>query len=358
MKNFSRFDLGMIIAFVIVALFGGGAWYWLSGQLATAQSDASAAAGEFDQYTKKEVYLPTGGNVKMLQADIGLMTAQLDPLVKNELQSPGNLLPAIEQTDTVKWKHLLDDEVKALNDEARISGIKVPDNFYYGFSRYLNTNPTQDATPVLSRQLLGVKTIVDILIKAPVQAIVSVKRTYEEDPEGTGGGRGYQSSPNQQNASQLSGHSQEASGGVYTAYPFEVEFDAKTESFRKIVNDLMKSPYVFVIRSILVQNSRLDSPNDPATLDTMAGPAAAAPDPSIINSSPGAVAAAQPTVGVQYLFGNETLHIRLRVDLIDWHGVATATNAPTHSGRNGGGPGGGGAGSRSRPAREGNQGGD
>jgi hypothetical protein len=357
MKNLSRFDLGMIIAFVIVALLGGGAWYWLSGQLATAQSDASAAAGDFDQYTKKEVYLPTGANVKTLQADIDLMTAQLDPLVKNELQSPGNLLPAIQQTDTVEWKHRLDDEVKALNGEAKISGIKVPDNFYYGFSRYLNTDPAQDATSVLSRQLLGVRTIADILIKAPVQAIVSVKRTYEEDPQGDFNTPHY--SANHDDSSELTGHSQEASGGVYTAYPFEVEFDAKTESFRKIVNDLMKSPYVFVIRSILVQNSQLDSPKDPATLDAMAGPAATAPDPSLINSSPGAVAAAQPTVGVQYLFGNETLHIRMRVDLIDWHGVATAPSAATHSGRNRGGAGnGGGAGGRPRPAREGNQGGD
>jgi hypothetical protein len=358
MKNFSRFDLGMIIAFVIVALLGGGAWYWLSGQLTAAQTDVAAAASEFDQYTKKEVYLPTGANVKTLQTEIDLMTAQLDPLVKNELQSPGNLLSAIQQTDTVAWKHQLDDEMKGLNNEAKISGIKVPDNFYYGFSRYLNTNPTQDATPVLSRQLLGVKTIADILIKAPVQAIVSVKRTYEEDPEGNGGSRGYQNTPNQQNASQLAGRSQEASGGVYTAYPFEVEFDAKTESFRKIVNDLMKSPYVFVIRSILVQNSQLDSPKDPATLDTMAGPAATtSPDTSIVNSSPGAVAAAQPTVGVQYLFGDETLHIRMRIDLIEWHGVATPPKAATRPGR-GGAAGGGGAGGRPRSGPGGTERGD
>ena len=141
MKNLSRFDLGMIIAFVVVALLGGGAWYYLSGQLAAAQSDAAAAAGEFDQYTKKEVYLPTGSNVKTLQANIDVMTAQLDPLVKNVLQSPENKLPDIQPTDTVQWKHQLDDEVKSLNAEAKISGITVPANFYYGFSRYLNTNP-------------------------------------------------------------------------------------------------------------------------------------------------------------------------------------------------------------------------
>ena len=70
MNKLSRFDLGMIIAFVVVALLGGAGWYWLSGQLQTAQSDAATAAGEFDTYTKKEVYLPTKKNIKTLQADI------------------------------------------------------------------------------------------------------------------------------------------------------------------------------------------------------------------------------------------------------------------------------------------------
>jgi hypothetical protein len=336
MKNLSRFDLGMIIAFVIVALLGGGAWYYLSGQLATAQADAATAAGEADQYSKKEVYLPTGANVKTLQSDIDLMTAQLDPLVKNELQSPDNLLPAIQQSDTVEWKHKLDDEVRSLNSEAKISGITVPDNFYYGFSRYLNTNPAQDSTAVLSRQLLGVKEIADILLKAPVHAIVSVKRTYEEDPAPANGANASNNNT-QLSVGQLPGRSQEAPGGVYTAYPFEVEFDAKTESFRKVINDLMKSHYVFVVRSVMVQNSRLDSPKI-QDLDTMAGTSTSGA--SLVNSSPGAVAASQSTVGVQYLFGDETLHIRMRIDLIDWHGLATdaASTKPGHGGKANGAP--------------------
>jgi hypothetical protein len=330
MKNLSRFDLGMIIAFVIVALLGGAAWYYLSGQLVAAQSDASAAAADFDQYTKKEVYLPTGSNVKTLQADIDLLTAQIDPLIKSELQSPENQLPTVQQTDTVQWKHQLDDEVKSLDNEAKISGIAIPANFYYGFSRYLNTNPELASTVVLSKQLLAVKEITDILLKAPVRGIVRVKRTYEEDPAPAPGATTFQSG--HEDPDQLPGRSQEASGGVYISYPFEVQFDAKTEGFRKVVNDLMQSHYVFVIRSVMVQNSKLESPKV-ADLDTMAGTTGGGN--SLINSSPGAVAAAQPTVGVQYLFGDETLHIRMRVDLIDWHGVATDTVAPTRGGRGG-----------------------
>jgi hypothetical protein len=329
MKNLSRFDLGMIIAFAVVALLGGGAWYYLSGQLTTAQGDVAAAAGEFDQYTKKEVYLPTGSNVKTLQSGIDQMTAQLDPLMKNRLES--SQLEGIQATDTVEWKHQLDDEVHGLNNEAKISGITVPANFYYGFSRYLNTNPTQDSTVVLSRQLIGVKEIADTLIKAPVHAIIGVRRTYEEDPVVTSLNPGTPQASSQLGVSTLAGHSQEAAGGVYTAYPFEVEFDADTEAFRQVINGLMQSHYVFVIRSVMVQNSRLDSPRT-TDLDTMAGTSSGnnSNNTSLINSSPGAVAAAAPTatVGLQYLFGNETLHIRMRIDLIDWHGLANNEPPP------------------------------
>lgn len=317
MNKLSRFDLGMIIAFVIVAILGGVAWYYLSGQLQTAQADAATAASDFDTYTKKEVYLPTSANVKVLKDNIAVMTAQLDPIVQNKLQSPKSGLANLRVVSTVEWKHQLDDEVGKLNAAAATHGIVVPNNFYYGFSRYLNANPTEEATTVLERQELAIGEVASILINAPVHAISAVRRTYEEDPA-----EADQSRSSGRNASldQLAGRSIEAPGGVYTAYPFEFEFDVKTtDAFRKVVNDLTASNYVFVVRSIVVQNSRLESPKI-ADLANMAPP----PDngASLVNSSPGEVAAAQPTVGLKYLFGDETIHIRARIDLIDWHGIS------------------------------------
>jgi hypothetical protein len=349
MKMFSRFDLGMIIVFVVVAALGIAGWWWLSGQLQAAQAEAAVAAGEFDTYSKKQVYLPTKSNLTTLQNNISIMTAQFDPLVKSTLQSPKNGLGAIQQLDTVAWKHGLDDEVSHLNAAAATHGIVVPANFYYGFSRYLTANPNQDATAVLERQQLAIGAITEVLINAPVRSIVNVERTYEEDSASSATAHSGQPS-----TGQLPGHSVEAPGGVYTAYPFEFEFDADTESFRAVVNKLMQADYVFVIRSVMVQNQKLESPRT-SDLAQMAGVNNNEPsnnEPSIVNSSPGAVAAAQPTstVGLQYLFGDEALHVRMRIDLIDWHGIAqpaAATNAGNgrnhpgvHGPRNNNAPGG------------------
>ncbi len=344
MKNLSRFDLGMIIAFVVVALLGAAGWYYLSGELQDAQSQVTAAASNFDKYSKQEVYLPNGTNVKTLTANIALMNDQLDPIVKTRLLAPGNDLASIQRIDTVIWKHDLDEEVSALNTAAKLHGLVVPKNFYYGFSRYLNQNPAEDATPVLERQEKAIKEIATILINAPVHAIISIKRTYEEDASSPAN-----NSANRQDNDLLAGNSIEAPGGVYTAYPFEVQFDTGTESFRKVVDALMQSPYVFVIRSVQVQNQSLQSPKI-ADLDKMAGSSAAST--SVIDSSPGQVAATQSTVGPQFLFGDEILHVRARIDMIEWHGISTgaATENPasgrtgrgnrrTGGGNNGGGPG-------------------
>ncbi len=68
MKKLPLFDLIMIITFVVVGLLGGGAWWYLSGQLNTLkQNDLNTAASDFNKYTTKEIYLPTSNNVKILR---------------------------------------------------------------------------------------------------------------------------------------------------------------------------------------------------------------------------------------------------------------------------------------------------
>ena len=45
----SKFDLGIIIAFVVIGLLGGGAWYYLSANLAAAQQKVSEEKAKFAQ---------------------------------------------------------------------------------------------------------------------------------------------------------------------------------------------------------------------------------------------------------------------------------------------------------------------
>jgi hypothetical protein len=216
MKKLSAFDLGMIIAFAMVALLGGGAWWYLSGKLADAQAAVSAAASDFEKYSSREIYLPTRANEKSLQANIDLVKGQIDPLVHTKLQSADNKVFSAAKQDPVAWKHDLDERVGRLNGAAKVHGVAVPPNFYYGFSRYLNTNPGDEKTVVLTKQLLGIEQIANILIDASVKGIQTVRRTYDEDDSSGGGGSGGAKG----DKDYLGGHSTNADGGTYVTYPY------------------------------------------------------------------------------------------------------------------------------------------
>ncbi len=311
--NLSKFDLGMIIAFAVIGLLGGGAWWYLSGQLQSAQDDVKAANDDFVKYSTSQGIVVSNANKKNLQDNIDQLKAQLDPLIITKLQAKGNKLASITQQDPVAWKHDLDNEVRRLTDAAKKHGVKIPPSFYFAFSRYLNQNPDDEKTVVLSKQLRAVEEITTALINAPVKSIQSIGRTYEEEnthSNGAGGGPAGNG-----DAEHLAGFSFSVGDGAYTSYPFQVEFDASTESFRKFVDGLLQSPYVFVIRSVSVQNLQPSSPQL-SDLDKIAGANAA---PSVTDSAPGQVAASTTPAGPQYLFGNATLRVKARIDLIEWN---------------------------------------
>jgi hypothetical protein len=336
MKIPSRFDLGFIIAFAVVTLLGGGAWWYLSGELQTAQDDVGKAKADFDKYSSagatKDSIVVSPSNEKSLRTNIDLLKAQLDPLIHAKFLPKENKLRSIDKEDPVAWKHDLDDEVHRLNSAAKVHGVTLPPNFYFGFSRYLSQNPSDEQTAVLSKQLVGVEQLATILINAPVRGIQAMRRTYEEDPHT---GPGNASGPAAE-GDHLGGYSLNAAGNAYTAYPFEVNFDTTSENLRSVINNLIQSPYVFVIRTLSIQNSNPNSPliND---LDKLAGP----PAPPVVDAPPGEVAATIPTKGPQFLFGNSTLKIKARIDMIEWKAeISEATPVPTQPNKNPLSPGG------------------
>lgn len=309
--NLSKFDLGIIIAFAVVALLGAGAWWYLSGEVQAAHDEAQAADQDFNKYSSNAKYhvVVSPSNLKILQTNIDLLKTQLGPLIQTKLQPKDNKLSSISKEDPVAWKADLDDAVQRLNAAAKLHGVTVPPNFYFGFSRYLSQSPNDEQTAVLKKQMVGIEELATILINAPVKGIQTIKRTYEEDPHtGSDGGYSMQMEPDQ-----LGGYSYTIAGNAYTCYPLEVDFETKSDILRTVTDNLIQSPYLFVVRSLTIGNSEPNSPmlND---LERMAGP----PPSSVVDTSPGEVAATTSTKGPQYLFGNSTIKVKARIDLIEW----------------------------------------
>lgn len=311
----SKFDLGMIIAFVVVGLLGGGAWYYLSTQLAAAQNEVTSAKSEFDRYSSfqgsKQKFLVRRATLNVIQDNIKLLQGQIDPIIETKFLAKGSNVASSEKKDPVAWKHYLDDKVRELTKAAGVHGVTLPKNFYFTFSRYVNQNPGDEQTDVLSKQLLAVDKISTILINAPVKGIVSIRRTYEENAPTSGmpsmGG------PQSNEPDRMGGFSVLAPDGSYRSYPFDVEFDATPAGLRDVMDNLLKSPYILVVRTLAVHSSGVVSPQ-PADLDKMAG----STDNSVTDKPPGEAAATVSTKGPQFLFGSAVLRVKARIDLIEW----------------------------------------
>lgn len=316
----SGFDIGMIIAFVVVTLIGAGGWYYLSGMLTEAQTQDTAVKKDFDDYSVKSGIIVNGSNIKNLQDNSVVLKEKVDPIIGTYLLSGDNKLRTVDREDPVAWKHDLDDDVHTLNSQAKTRIVSVPNNYYFGFSRYLTQSPGDEQTAVLTKQRLGLTEIANILIKEQVKTVLAMQRTYEEDVRpGTTPTPSLHVEPDQ-----LAGYAVAAPGNVYTAYPFQIEFEASPESIRPVLDDLIKSPYLFVVRTVEVHNS---NPNSPLTssLADLAGP------PSTVNltENPGGASSA-PTKGPQKLFGYATLNVKIRLDLIEWN-PAVKDTAPKNT---------------------------
>jgi hypothetical protein len=312
--NLSRFDLGVVIAAVVITLLGGGACYYFYNGLSNAQADVNSAKADFDKYSSNPKYhvVVSSSNAKILQDDIDLIKAQLGPLIQAKFQSKDSKLASIDKEDPVAWKHDLDDEVHRLTTAAKSHTVSLPNNFYFGFSRYLSQSPNDVQTALLSKQLLGVEQLATILINAQVKGITAIRRTAEEDPHAAAS-TSANSSPTTV-SDILAGYALNGPANCYTAYPFELDFETTSENLRTVFKSLLQSPYIFVVRTVAIQNSKLGSPLI-SDLDKMAG----TPPSSVVDTSPGEVAATTSTRGPQYLFGEETLKVKARIDLIEWN---------------------------------------
>lgn len=298
----SKFEIGMIVAFVVVTGAGIGGYIYTSGLVETAKSDLTTANGELQKLVKQK-YLPSDANIKTLEGNVNALRSVLDPIEKQVLQSPECKLSEIKAQNPVTWKNSeLDQTVQRLTAQARSRRLTLPPDYYFGFARYQKSNPSEQATLILGKQLYGVEQLATKLFEinetGAVVSLKSIRRTLDEDAAGA-------SSSGADGADSLRGTSVLGASKLYRVYPFEVEFVGNTTGLRTFLNSLIKGPVLFIVRSVQVTNSKIESPKQ-ADLGKSAG---------------------NEKNGRDFIFGGEQLAVKVRVDMIEWLGTQGAEAA-------------------------------
>lgn len=302
----SKFEIGMIAAFVVVTGAGIGGYVYTSGMVETAKGNLASANGDLQKLIKQR-YLPSDANIKTLEENVTTLQNALQPIETQVLKSPENKLGDIQAKNPVTWKNSdLDQTVQKLTALAKSHRVGLPADYYFGFSRYQKTNPSEASTLILGKQLYGVDLLASRLFDASesgsISSLRAIRRTFDEDAAGgQGGGGGGEGSES------LKGSSVLGASKLYRVYPFEVEFSGTTAGMRVFLNSLLKAPALFIVRSVQVTNSKIESPKVGDLGKSSGG-----------NDS---------KVGRDFIFGGEQLAVVVRVDMIEWLGTQGAEAA-------------------------------
>ncbi|SDU10332.1 hypothetical protein SAMN05444156_1972 [Verrucomicrobium sp. GAS474] len=282
-----------------IALLGGAGLFVLSGKLGDAQAALEQQSSEYKGLVGRRTF-PNEQNIATLKAN-NEAVKQAVAVAEKRLRGDDSELAKITEQDPIAFKEVIAAQVEKIRQAAAKGGVKIePAANEFAFAAYKSGKPSgAPATKVLAKQLFAIREISTALIDSHIAAITAVRRTMDEDKPG--------------NPSTLGSSSPEALHGVitpsddhlYTVYPVEFEFTGTERSLRDALAALSQNGAIFVPRYLTVSSLRATAP----ALNQLET------DSQQTNDK-----------GKRRTFivamGGEMVHVRLRVDLIDWDGGA------------------------------------
>ena len=238
---------------------------------------------------------------------------------------PRNIRPSAFNAMLVQQKNKLLAEAKKCN-------VTVPQEFGFGFGRYVThgATPTNDVAEIntLLTQWGTVETLANILFTNHIISITTIRRApvgaeVPKDPNAMMqpnvrmGGDEFFSAAIRDNPVEIT-----------RTLPFELEFTCDTQGLRGVISALESSPRFFIVRSIAVLNTRhaemLAGGRSEAMGRAAADATAAAATPGVRPAADSGKLAEPVTV-----FGLEKIQVKMRVDLVEFREPLTpGANAP------------------------------
>lgn len=340
MKKNIGFVIGFVICAGLIGWIGWRTWDAYSRQQ-TAAEDLDQALSRLDRLHKRKPY-PHADNLATLSNNFGRLTGA------GELRGADDWLealmarnPVVQEVPRSEFNTFLVARKNTLLAKARDNGVTVPQDFGFGFGRYVKegvapTNNT-DGIRLLLTQWSAIETISQVLFSNRVERIDGIRRaTFDisRDPAAGGGQPGEES---------IAAPVRDTAGEVTRILPFEFTFLCDTDSLRGVLAGLTAATPFLVVRSVEVandQSARMLSGGRPEELGralsaaaaaaAAAASAEAAPQPTEpMPGAPGEMPAAGPSrpIGPVMVFGLEKLNVKMRVDLVEFRKPA-APQAP------------------------------
>ncbi|HUI07609.1 MAG TPA: Amuc_1100 family pilus-like protein [Verrucomicrobiae bacterium] len=283
--------LGLLTAFVAVL----GGLIWLQHEAAGKRSevdslleDRKSELGHL-QATKPS---PSRQNIAILKLD----REQLDALYTNLLAAVSqHQIQAQEVPGPVAFLQLMASTFAHLRQSADTAGVKLPEGFAFGFSRYAGPTPTlptatKEVLGQLAKQLRAIEKLSELLMDSHVDEITQIQRAEVE--------------PASPSSDALRGSTGASSKGLYQTLPFEFQFACSTPALRTFLNKLSQSEWFFAVRRVEIAGE------PPASASDQGPPSPAAPTATTPAPRPA------------------PLHVTVHIDLVEFPSTPPAKPKP------------------------------
>ena len=321
--------IGGVISLGVIGWIGWEAWGAFSKQQ-KASGDLEQAISKLDRLHKRKPY-PHPDNFVTLSNSLARLSGE------GELRGADDWLEALvarspalsDLTDKVQssgFNTVLVQRKNTLLAKARDNGVTLPENFGFGFGRYVNQGvaPTNNADGIrlLLAQWSAIETINQVLFSNRVERIDAIRRaTFEitRDPNAPpGAGVAVEES--------ITAPIRDVPGEVTRVLPFEFNFICDTDSLRGVLGGLTAAQPFLVVRAVEINNdqaARMLQGGRPEELGRVVAGSAGASATGTAEAAAGAPGEAPSPesarqIGPVMVFGLEKLNVKMRVDMVEF----------------------------------------
>jgi len=258
-----------------------------------AHSDFDEANGRLSEAVSERSRLerldpfPSEANYRKMKVHLENYAASLDKF-KEELKT--HVLPATPLAPN-EFQSRLRQAMVAVSEKARVSKVKIPDNFALGFEEFTTALPNTAAAPLVGQQLSQLELLMNILCDARVDAVTALK---------------WATLPPETAATTTPAKKSAAANGpqLVERVVVDLTFTSSPSAARKVLNQIASSnQQIFVTRTLHVRNEKEKGPpREGGAAGTAATTAAPAKTPG--------------NAALNFIVGNEHIETSARIELV------------------------------------------
>ena len=247
---------------------------------------------------------PSGENLRQMKADAADYEAAVTKL-KDELGMRVLPLPRLAPNE---FQSRLRVAMTAFAERARAIGVKLPDRFYLGFDEFVSALPNDVAAPLLGQELAQVEWILNALLEARVDSLISFRRALLSEEHGTSA-----IVPKPIPTGPEPGGTAPSASKLLERNVVEATFVSTPAAARKVLNQIAgANEQFFIVRLLHVRNEQDKGPLREVTAGG-AGNARAATSP-VPARAPGTKSLTGPALN--FIVGNERVETSVKIEIV------------------------------------------